>query len=73
MRPDNWVKQRTIFFETHQKTNRWGQTRRLDYEAGADAILKAIWKMAKDSPAGTFIFDANTINFDANTINVFGR
>jgi len=32
------------------------------YEAGADAMLEAIWKMAKESPTGTFIFDTNTIN-----------
>lgn len=32
------------------------------FEAGADAILKAIWELAKDSPAGTFTFDTNTIN-----------
>lgn len=31
-------------------------------EAGADAILTALWKMAKESPTGTFTFDTNTIN-----------
>ena len=32
------------------------------FEAGADAMLKAIWKMAKESPTGTFTFDMNTIS-----------
>lgn len=31
-------------------------------EAGADAMLEAIWKLAKNSPTGTFTFDTNTIN-----------
>ena len=29
------------------------------YEAGADNILSAIWKMAKESPTGIFFFDSN--------------
>ena len=29
------------------------------FEAGADAILKAIWKMAEESPTKTFTFDKN--------------
>ena len=28
-------------------------------EAGADAMLKAIWKMAEESPTKTFTFDKN--------------
>ena len=32
------------------------------HEAGADAMLEAIWKLAKESPAGTFTFDSNIIN-----------
>ncbi len=32
------------------------------WEAGADAMLEALWKMAKESPTGTFTFDANEIN-----------
>ena len=31
-------------------------------EVGADAMLKAIWKLAEDSPTGTFTFDFNAIN-----------
>ncbi|KKN76918.1 hypothetical protein LCGC14_0365690 [marine sediment metagenome] len=29
------------------------------YEAGADAILTAIWELASESPIKTFTFDAN--------------
>ena len=32
------------------------------YEAGADAMLREIWKMAKESPTGTFTFDTHVIN-----------
>lgn len=38
------------------------QAFRLGQEAGADAMLEAIWKSAKESPTGTFTFDINTIN-----------
>lgn len=61
-RPSVWAKARTEFFEAHQRKNRWGKARQIDYEAGADAMLEAIWKMAKESPTGTFTFDTNTVN-----------
>ena len=32
------------------------------YEAGADAILEALFKMAKESPTGTFVIDSNITN-----------
>ena len=38
------------------------EAREHTFEAGADALLEAIWKLAKDSPTGTFTFDTNTIN-----------
>lgn len=37
----------------------WDETRYKDFEAGADAMLEAIWKMAQESPTKTFTFDAN--------------
>ena len=43
-RPPEWVKQRNIYFESHQEKNRWGKTRQLDYEAGADADREALKK-----------------------------
>ena len=30
------------------------------FEAGADAMLEAIWKLAEASPTKTFTFDADT-------------
>lgn len=32
------------------------------YEEALDAILTAIWKMAKESPTKTFVFDSRKIN-----------
>ena len=31
------------------------------YEAGADALFEALFKMAKESPTGTFTIDSNEI------------
>jgi len=46
-RPEGWVKE-------------YGDNS--EYEDGADAILEALFKMAKQSPTGTFIIDSNVIN-----------
>ncbi|KKM99441.1 hypothetical protein LCGC14_1147780 [marine sediment metagenome] len=32
------------------------------FEAGADAMLEAIWKLAKESQTGAFVFDSNAGN-----------
>ena len=32
------------------------------FEAGADAMLEALWKMARESPTKTFTLDANEIH-----------
>ena len=32
------------------------------FDEGAGAFLEAIWKLAKESPTGTFVFDSNVIN-----------
>ena len=32
------------------------------YETGADALWDALWKMAKESPTGTFTIDSNVVN-----------
>ena len=32
------------------------------FDEGIDAIMGAIWKLAKESPTGTFTFDSNVIN-----------
>ena len=32
------------------------------FEAGADAMLAALWKLAEESPTKTFTLDANVIS-----------
>ncbi len=32
------------------------------FEAGADAMYNALWKMAEESPTGTFTFDTHVVN-----------
>tara|TARA_Y100000310_G_C20553328_1_gene749242 strand:- start:504 stop:692 length:189 start_codon:yes stop_codon:yes gene_type:complete len=32
------------------------------FEAGADAMLEALWKKARESPTRTFTLDANVVN-----------
>ena len=48
-RPDKkeWANQRREFFESCQQKNRWGKSRLMDYEAGADAMLKEIVVLLK--------------------------
>jgi len=56
-RPDGW-------------RNCWNREREYDgmssdaeiFEAGADAMLKALFEMAEKSPTGTFTFDSHVIN-----------
>ncbi len=31
------------------------------YEEGADAMVEAIWELAKESPTGTFVFDSKVV------------
>ncbi len=38
-------------------------TRAEVYEAGADALLDALFKLAKESPIGTFVIDSNEPTF----------
>lgn len=33
-----------------------------NYEAGADALWKALWKLAEESPTKTFTIDSRVIN-----------
>jgi len=40
------------------------------YEAGADAMLEAIWKMAKESPTGVFFFDSNIHQVYAKMVDI---
>jgi len=45
-RPKDWIKERNIFFETHQPIAPYYKTREIDYEASADAMLRALKKEA---------------------------
>ena len=58
-RPDNWDEVKPKSLDTDPD---WIDVFDSGVEAGADALYEAIWKMAKDSPTGTFTFDTNTIN-----------
>ncbi len=49
-RPDGWANKRSEYFESHQEKNRWGKTRQLDYEAGADARWEALMKYRVKMP-----------------------
>ena len=41
-RPERtWIRERNIFFETHQPLHPYYKTRQIDYEASADALAKA--------------------------------
>ena len=40
------------------------------YEAGADAILDALWKMAEESPTGKFILDSNIHHIYARIFDI---
>jgi len=63
-RPDNWEYQKKtiIDIDAHPEKT-WDVAHSCGwadgYEAGADAILEAIWKLAEESPTKTFFFDAN--------------
>jgi len=46
-RPTNWVKERNIFFETHQPIRPYYKTRQIDFEAGAFAMLEALKSQGK--------------------------
>ena len=60
-RPEGWE---TIWTNLDEKPHPPVFDReRYIYEAGADAMLEAIWKMAKESPNGIFSFDSNTSSY----------
>ena len=50
-RPDFWAKVRNGYF---MKANGRHRKRQLDYEAGADAMLTALFELAACSPTGRF-------------------
>jgi len=52
-RPKDWIKKRSIFFNTHQPRKPYYKSRQIDYEAGADALWKSVCdyiaELSKDS------------------------
>ncbi len=56
-RPDGWVNKYKKDFNSQVEWNL--NDIQEAYEQGADAILKAIWGLAEESPTKTFTFDAN--------------
>ena len=61
-RPDKWAYQRNRYFKHNQPKPPYYKTRQLDFEAGADAMLEALWRLAEESPTKTFIIDSRDIN-----------
>jgi hypothetical protein len=61
-RPDNWEEDK--FYKCMDLTKGGGSYADIYevYEAGAAAMLEALWKLAKESPIGTFTLDSNIIN-----------
>ena len=52
---ESWVKERNIFFETHQPMKPYYKTRQIDYEAGADAMLGTLTKDAPYIMVGDYV------------------
>ena len=42
--------------------NDMGEIACTEFEAGADAMYDALWKMAEESPTKTFTLDVNAVN-----------
>ena len=42
--------------------NDMGEIAYTEFEAGADAMYDALWKMAEESPTKTFTLDVNAVN-----------
>ena len=61
-RPKGWENPIPVILpipDNFQEGGAWHK--HLLFEAGADAMLEALWKLAKESPTGTFVFDSNTV------------
>lgn len=55
-RPGNWEEYRRKE-NIYPEAKLWGHL----FEAGADAMLDALFRMAQESPTGTFVLDSNVI------------
>jgi hypothetical protein len=64
-RPDGWVNPLTATIIHPALFDKEAEIiihRYDDFEAGATAMLEAIWKLAKESPTGCFTFDTREID-----------
>ena len=57
-----WAHQRSRYFEQNQPKPSYRQTRQKDYEAGADAAIKALFKLAEESPTKTLTIESRVVN-----------
>lgn len=61
-RPEGWKNPNKDYYHAFPDVPSVQDVEYEAYEAGADAILEALWKMAKESPTGTFTLDSNMVN-----------
>ena len=63
-RPKDWINPHSCLGSRTKNHKKYDA-----YENGADAILKAMFKLAKDSPTGTFTIDSHIINIFGDRVN----
>ena len=56
-----WEHFRNDYFEQNQLKAPYYKIRQADYEAGADAVLEALYKLAQQSPTRTFTIDSRVV------------
>jgi len=71
-RPKNWsnpfISERDYFNKKygHQEGDSVSNRDIADFEAGADALWDALWKLAEESPTKTFTIDSNEVSVYEN-------
>jgi hypothetical protein len=63
-RPSGWNNPHKIEYE-RLKYSSWGGEETVafrEFEFGADALWDALWKLAQESPTGTYTIDSNVQN-----------
>ncbi len=58
-RPDGW--ENPYNFMTGEPIPKW-KGKSESFEEGADALLEALFKLAKESPTGTFVIDSKVVD-----------
>lgn len=69
-RPEGWDNPYNEKYKRKPWTEWFQSDAEIAYEAGASAMLRAIWKLAKESPTGIFTFDSNFISAYRNFTNI---